>query len=269
MKINIRHETRYTYDDPITHAVQRLALTPPNFPGQTVLEWSIEVPGIEAAPEYPDGFGNIVRLCSQTGLEGELLIVASGIVETSDRNGIVGALPGEPPTRIYLRRTPLTKTSEGMETAAHSMAAETSDDIERMHRLMAYLKERMRFETEATDARTSARDAFAAGHGVCQDFTHVFIAIARYLGLPARYVTGYLLLENEDRAEAQHAWAEVWLPALGWVGFDATNNVCPTERYVRLCCGLDADSAAPVRGLRMGRGSEALSVLVDVQQVDQ
>ncbi len=269
MLIAIHHETRYTYDDPVTHAVQRLALTPPDFPGQNIRDWSIEAPGIERAPSYRDGFGNVIRLCSQSGLEGELVIIASGAVETSDRNGIVGALSAEPPPRVFLRRTPLTETGDGMIAAADAIAARTADDVDRMHRLMAFLKDSLRFDTRVTDARTPAADAFAAGHGVCQDFTHVFVAMARYLGLPARYITGYLLLENEDRAEAQHAWAEVWIPALGWVGFDATNNVCPTERYVRLCCGLDADSAAPVRGLRMGRGREGLAVLVDVQQANQ
>ncbi len=269
MHITIRHETRYTYDGPVPHAVQRLALTPPEFPGQIIRSWAIEAPGIEDAPRYRDGYGNIVHLCSQSGFEGEMAIVAHGVAETSDNSGITGRLANEPPPRIFLRRTDLSDFSDDMQALADDIAAQTADDVERMHRLMAHLYSGMNFDPQVTNSRTLGSQAFAASQGVCQDFTHIFIAVARHLDLPARYITGYLLLEDEVRAEAQHAWAEIWIKALGWVGFDATNNVCPTERYVRLCCGLDADSAAPVRGLRLGYGREALSVDVDVQQSNQ
>ncbi|MCB1435318.1 MAG: transglutaminase family protein, partial [Alphaproteobacteria bacterium] len=143
--------------------------------------------------------------------------------------------------------------------------------------------ERLRFDVEATDTGTTAIDAFARGHGVCQDFTHIFIAAARHLGHPARYVGGYLFQPPEGQSQsmggmtqsqslattlrqnAGHAWAEALVPDLGWVGFDAANAMSPTDAYVRVAVGLDYLGAAPIRGTRYGGSGEGLSVRVIVQ----
>lgn len=116
----------------------------------------------------------------------------------------------------------------------------------------------------AGDVRGSAEEALGAGHGVCQDQAHVFIACARAMGIPTRYVSGYLLLDGRDQAPASHAWAEAWVPDLGWVGFDVANAVCSDDRYVRVATGLDYAEAAPVSGTRGGAGPESLAVLVEV-----
>jgi transglutaminase-like putative cysteine protease len=89
---------------------------------------------------------------------------------------------------------------------------------------------------------------------------------ARVLGVPARYVNGYFLTETDEPSEAHHAWAEAYIEGLGWLGFDPANGICPTDHYVRLACGLDAGSAAPIRGTRRGGTDEVLDVLVEVQQ---
>ncbi len=269
MLINVHHETRYTYDQVIAHTVQRLALTPQNLPCQNVIDWSIDAPGIEAAPSYSDAFGNTIRLCTQVNTVGEMLIVARGMVETIDCDGVVGQMPGDPPARLFLRQTRFTDPDNTMRSMATGIASGEAGELDIMHRLMAELHGRLRFDVNSTHALTHGREAFAAGHGVCQDFSHILIGMARHLDIPARYVTGYLLLNDEIRAEAQHAWAEVWVSNLGWVGFDPANNVCPTDRYIRLCNGLDAMSAAPIRGLRIGAANESMSVLVDVQQANQ
>ena len=99
---------------------------------------------------------------------------------------------------------------------------------------------------ERPTPHTSAAEALKAGRGVCQDHAHVFISAARLMGVPARYVNGYFVTGGESASEAQHAWAEACIDGLGWLGFDPANQVCPTERYVRLACGLDAASAAPI-----------------------
>jgi transglutaminase-like putative cysteine protease len=269
MLIKVHHETHYTYDDVVAHTVQRLALTPLSLPCQTVIEWSVDAPGLAGAPCYTDAFGNVVHLCTQVNTIGEMLICADGTVNTHDCNGVVGHLKNDPPPRLFLRRTDLSAPNGAMKALAEKIAAQQAGELERMHLLMTSLHEHMRFDSSSTHAKTTGCEAFSAGHGVCQDFTHIFISMARHMGLPARYVTGYLLLEDEVRAEAQHAWAEVWFANLGWVGFDAANNICPTDRYIRLCCGLDAASAAPIKGLRLGTANENLSVLVDVQQTSQ
>ena len=124
----------------------------------------------------------------------------------------------------------------------------------------------MKYVVGATHVHTSAAEALKDGEGVCQDHAHIFISAARVMGLPARYVNGYFLTDSDEPAEAHHAWAEVWMGGLGWLGFDPANRLCPTDRYVRLACGLDSASAAPIRGTRRGGVEEALDVTVEVQQ---
>ena len=115
-------------------------------------------------------------------------------------------------------------------------------------------------------AESTAEDALAAGRGVCQDHAHVFVAAARHLGHPARYVSGYLMLDDRVEQDASHAWAEVWIEGLGWVGFDVSNGISPDERYVGVARGLDYRDAAPISGVRFGSGEEELHVSVQVQQ---
>jgi transglutaminase-like putative cysteine protease len=125
------------------------------------------------------------------------------------------------------------------------------------------------YELGATGAHTTAAEAFEDGRGVCQDHAHILTAAARSAGLPARYVTGYLVTGVGASATAAHAWAEVLVPDLGWVGFDAANNTCPTDSYVRVAAGLDAAGVAPVRGSRRGGAMERMSVEVRVEIAQQ
>jgi transglutaminase-like putative cysteine protease len=135
-----------------------------------------------------------------------------------------------------------------------------------MHELAGAVHAAIRYETGRSDVGWSAEEALAAGHGVCQDHTHAFLACARYLDIPARYVSGYLMMNDRVEQSATHAWAEAHLPDLGWVGFDVSNGISPDTRYVRVATGLDYGDAAPVSGTRYGSGGERLSVVVQVQQ---
>ncbi|MFD0460598.1 transglutaminase family protein [Microvirga aerilata] len=134
---------------------------------------------------------------------------------------------------------------------------------------MAGIQERLRFDTDATSATTVACDAFSAGHGVCQDFTHIFLAAARHLRIPARYVSGYLHKPGEVEQGAGHAWAEAYISGLGWVSFDPANAISATEHYVRLAIGLDYLDAAPVRGSYYGITREALDVRLRIESARQ
>ncbi|HPG89778.1 MAG TPA: transglutaminase family protein [Hyphomicrobium sp.] len=265
MRIAIGHVSRYTYAEPVQYAVQNLRLTPPSFNGQRVIEWLITAPGFERAQKYRDSFGNICHLVSCSEPHGENLVLAKGVVETSDRAGLIQGLFETTPARVYKRVTPMTKASEAIVELAHRACP--SPNINGFHRLMNAVRDALDYKVGATHEQTTASDAFAAGSGVCQDHAHVFIAAARALGVPARYVSGYFVSGDDEPAEAHHAWAEVWIDGLGWVGFDAANRLCPTDHYVRLATGLDADSAAPIRGTRRGGGTnELLDVIVEVQQ---
>ncbi|MGB4909077.1 MAG: transglutaminase family protein, partial [Tabrizicola sp.] len=119
-------------------------------------------------------------------------------------------------------------------------------------------------------AHTTAAEALALGEGVCQDHAHALVACARHRGLPARYVSGYLFATQDGTPhEAAHAWAELHIPGLGWVGFDPANRACPDARYIRLGSGFDAQDAAPIRGIARGGAREAMDVTVAVQQSAQ
>lgn len=264
MLISIAHVSKYSYEQPARHAVQALRLTPPSFASQRVLQWSISAPGIEHAASFRDGFGNVAHLVTSTGDHTETVAVAKGIVETDDSAGVVRGLQEAAPIRVFLRETLKTKAGEAIRDLASGTSG--ANDLERLHALMNKVRDAVDYRIGATHADTSASEALAKGYGVCQDHAHVFIAAARSIGIPGRYVNGYFVSGDEGPAEAHHAWAEAYVQGLGWVGFDPANRHCPDERYVRLACGLDAVSAAPIRGSRTGGTNEALDVIVEVQQ---
>ena len=271
MRVEILHASTYRYEGPIAHAVQALRLTPPPCAGQTVVSWRVEAPGIDTATSYIDAYGNHVDLAASRLATNTLRVVAAGVIETTDTGGVVGVTQESVSAGVFLRQTPATAASGAMAELAASVAQGT--ELSSMHGLMEAVHRRVGYDITATHSTTTAAQAFAAGRGVCQDHAHILIGAARAIGIPARYVTGYLVLdEPEDGAvrgpeAAHHAWAEALIPDLGWVGFDAANCLCPTERYVRLTSGLDAASAAPIRGVRRGLGLESLVVEVSVTGV--
>ena len=158
-----------------------------------------------------------------------------------------------------------------MATFAREMRSESDGDVLGfLHALMVQINEHMTFDEDPTNSGTSAAEAFALKRGVCQDLTHIFIAAARSLAIPARYVGGYFHRDDGvDEQEAGHAWAEAFVPGLGWGAFDAANGLCATDAHVRVAVGLDYLGAAPLRGTRYGGGGEVMSVKVRVDQASQ
>jgi transglutaminase-like putative cysteine protease len=262
MLISIRHVTTYRYAEPVNYTIQSLRLTPASFTGQRVIDWSVQTPASRAPPQFEDGFGNVVHLLTVNVPHQELVIEAGGRVETKDTSGVVAGLKHTVPPRVFLKVTARTEPDDAIREIARSAAG--TDTLGRLHALSGRIHDRVDYVPGMTDAHTGAAEALADGRGVCQDHAHIFIAAARTIGVPARYVTGYLV--TGGTADAHHAWAEAWVEGLGWVGFDVANRVCPTERHVRLACGLDAGYAAPVTGSRKGGTEERLDVAVEVQQ---
>jgi transglutaminase-like putative cysteine protease len=262
--VSIAHVTRYSLAAPVNYSIESLRLTPPSFDAQQVMSWTIDMPHIDEAVRFRDCYGNIAHLVVLPKPHQEISIIARGTVETRDRAGIARGLVEIAPTRVFKRVTAHTAPDE----AIRGLGAEVGkgEPLEQMHKLMHLIHERVEYVIGTTHAATTAAEALKAGEGVCQDHAHIFISAARAMGLSARYVNGYFLTESDAPAEAHHAWAEVWLDGLGWLGFDPANEICPTDRYVRLAAGLDAASAAPIRGTRRGGVEEVLDVKVEVQQ---
>ena len=264
MRIAIEHITRYRYSTVATYSVQSLRLTPASFEGQNVLDWTLSCVPEGSITPTTDGFGNAVHLMTVEGPHQDVDIIARGTVEVTDRHGVVKGLADHVPLRVFMRRTDLTMPGPGISALVHPMGTEGT--LPWLHDLMGRIRGKVEYETGVTDSLTKAEEALRAGHGVCQDHAHIFIAACREGGVPARYVTGYLLTDGVSDEDAHHAWAEAWTSGLGWVGFDVANNVCPTNRYVRLAAALDASYAAPIRGSRRGGGEERLEVAVRVQE---
>lgn len=266
MRLAVRHSTIYSYDELNSFMVQRLRLTPSNNPAQTVLSWKISAEGFEHAADYVDGFGNRTHLITNCKPHDSFTITAEGEVETRDSGGVVGFLEEAANPLLFMRATPLTEGSDEIADLAGSIP---EGGLSRLHALMEAIARRVAYLADTTGPGTSAAQALQAGQGVCQDHAHIFIAATRLMQVPARYVTGYLRIEGEESSFAHHAWAEAFLADLGWIGFDPSNRICPTEAYVRLACGFDAVSAAPISGTRRGGGKERLAVEVRVQEQQQ
>lgn len=269
MRLLIRHETRYRYDSPVTRTLQTLRLTPRSHDGQEVLHWRVVPPAGASLAAGEDGYGNIVDMLSLERPHDALTLLVEGEIETRDTDGIVTGAEERFPPAFYLRPSPLAGADAALIALAEDAAAAAGGEpLALAHALMLAVHGRIAFRPGLTHAATTAAEALAAGVGVCQDHTHVFLACARQLGLPARYVSGYLrMADGRVEQAAGHAWAEAFIGGLGWVGFDAANGICPTEHYVRVAIGLDYRDTAPVRGLRQGGGGEALEVVVRVGEL--
>lgn len=268
MLIRIAHETRYAHEFASAYSIQQLLLTPSDNKGLKVHEWSIDAPGIKGAARFRDGFGNVAHLVNQTVPAQEFAIRAQGLVETTDVSGVVGRFDFDPPVAIFRRQTALTRPDGAIESLAKKAGDGAVATLDFGHALMDLIGEAMSFDADKTESNTSAAEALGLGHGVCQDFAHIFIGAARAAGVPARYTTGYLLLGDGAASDAIHAWAELHVADLGWVGFDPLNRICPTEHHVRLASALDAAGAAPIRGIRRGAGTDELTVAVDVSEAE-
>jgi transglutaminase-like putative cysteine protease len=278
MRICVAHETVYRYDAPCTGVIQTLRLTPRNHAGQYVVNWRIDVSADCRLEPEEDAFGNIAHAFSVAGPMCELRLLVEGEVETQDTAGVVrGAVERFPPS-LFLRETAMTHADKAILAYAAQFPRPTAANIlATMHSLMARLHEDMPLDAAATAAAPSAADAFMGRRGISQDLAHLFIAVARSLGVPARYVAGYF--RQGDGAQAAlgeagqlaghkvgHAWAEAHVPDLGWVGFDPANGVCTTGQHVRVAVGLDYLGAAPVRGAHYGGGREDVAVRLEVTQ---
>jgi transglutaminase-like putative cysteine protease len=271
MRMRVSHDTVYRYGTPPASVIQTLRLTPRNHNGQYVVSWLISISADCRLDPQEDAFGNLIHTFTAEGPLQSLTVHVEGEVDTEDNAGIVaGAIERFPPA-MFLRETPLTQTDPAIvEFAERYRSSKNGDVLAMLHSLLGGLNREIVFDTDPTHAGTTAAEAFALKRGVCQDLTHVFIAAARHLGVPARYVSGYFhRADGVNDQNAGHAWAEAFVPSLGWIGFDATNGICTTDAHLRVAAGLDYLSAAPVRGARSGGAGETLSVRILIDQAMQ
>ena len=271
MKLSISHRTRYHFDQPKRSLIQSLRLWPTDFDGQSVEEWNVDIEGsaAERGGAFRDGAGDWVETVTMRNVS-DMTIAVTGTIETRDLAGVVRGLREKVPPMSYLRPTPMTRLNQALRDLGAGAVEGLSDPLDRAHALARAVREAIPYTPGKTVSDTTAAEALEMAQGVCQDQTHALIAIARAVEVPGRYVVGYLESGIDGGGhQASHAWAELWVEGLGWVGFDAANACCPDDRYVRIGSGLDAISAAPIRGMATGPGEEHLDVDVTVGRPSQ
>jgi transglutaminase-like putative cysteine protease len=293
MRICVAHETVFRYDAPCTGVIQTLRLTPRNHAGQYVVNWRIDGSADCRLEPVEDAFGNIVHALSLAGPVSGLRLTVDGEVETQDTAGVVRSAVERFPPSLFLRETALTRPDTAiLAYAAQFPRPNAASTLSTLHNLLACIHQDFAGDGEeaaaadaaaATSAAASpapaavaaAADAFKAGCGQSGDLAHIFIAAARALGVPARFVAGYVRPGNGAFEQTEQmagsplsgdSWCEAHVPGLGWVGFDPAHGVCSTDQHVRVAIGLDYFGAAPVRGFHYGGVQEDVSVKLRVTQ---
>ena len=250
MKVSIAHHTHYQYDMAIHHSIQYLRMTPRNSARQQVLDWQLRTP---AKPQrLTDGYGNILDVLNIDAPHQALEVDVCGEVALSGRDD---QEPEVVAAAVFLRATELTCIGPGLQQFLRSFRREQPPTLTTLTRLMRQLL----LAVPLGDAPhgQSSEAAFAAGRGLSADHAHLFVACCRALGVPARYVSGYLF--GATTAASAHAWAEAWIDGQ-WRTFDVTHALTCPSNHLKLAVGLDYLEACPVRGARLGHnGSELLA----------
>ncbi|WHO37618.1 transglutaminase family protein [Sphingobium sp. AP49] len=266
MKLLVRHQTVYGYPASVGRVAMRLKLVPVDTPGQNVHDWQVSINGEPLTNFRPNSYGEMEAVWVRHDRLDQAVIIAEGLVETRETHGIGGLPQCRVDARYFLRSTPLTRPSDAIRAMVAALPEEDGP-LAQLHALSAAVSDAVHYRPGVTGAETTAAEAFALGAGVCQDHAQIFLAGARLLGVSARYVSGYLLAGEGDLHET-HGWAEALVPGLGWIGFDPSNRVCITERYLRLASGLDADEAAPIRGSVTVAGDISIDADVRIAQAE-
>lgn len=280
----IRHTSRFAYSAPISESMMELRMQPRGDERQRCLRFELTTQPRARVFAYQDSLGNVVHHFDIPGRHSRLWITADAIVDVSPAPLIPDSLPdatwdsldalaasGEHWLSLqpsyFARETPLL-----LELAAELECHRNADPLTLMRRLTSQLFHTFTYAQSETQVDSPIDDALRARGGVCQDLAHIMIALVRRIGIPCRYVSGYLSTSSEcqDRSTegATHAWAEAYLPELGWVGFDPTNDLLALDRHIRAAVGRDYADVPPTRGVFRGEAGSELSVLVTVSLAD-
>lgn len=260
MLLSVVHSTTYHYADSVQRSTQYIRLTPYTSPRQRTIRWDLKLPGNSVTMR--DAFDNITHVLTLDVPHETIHLVASGQVDVDDTDD--GEAAGRINPMVFLRSTPLTVPDDALRAFVEPMRPLVrSRPLMAVSDLMNAVLEKMPYAVGATRADSTAAQAFAAGKGLSQDHAHVFLACARLIGVPARYVSGYAYSPGGDQV-ASHAWAEAWI-GNRWHSFDVSNARSPAGALVKLAIGLDYLDACPVRGVRLGGGDENLRTLAEVR----
>ncbi len=264
MRLEIVHSTHFEYTGPIAESVMEVRLQPMDGAGQKCLDFALELSSGIKPRRYVDGYGNHVHYFNLVKPHKRLSVISRSTVQTGlepDPD------PGEELVQDFLRfRGPVRDVPGVRELAREHAISESAaaDEIERaLDALTLRISRDFTYNRAVTNVYSSVDEVLELRAGVCQDFAHLFIAVARAMGVAARYVSGYIHLpEERSGTTASHAWGEAWVPGKGWTGYDATRPIRTSEHHVRVAVGRDYSDAAPTRGIYVGSATGAMKVRV-------
>lgn len=281
MKYKIIHTNTFQYETPVEQSLNTIRLKPRNNECQRLLSYRSKITPASMTSEHVDIWGNNIGSFFIPEMHRQLQVETKSIVSiqkapylqqiqfSSEMQAIFYSKLFHEHYLPYLRTTNYTYMENWQLDEALSKVGTNSNPIQFAIRLMEFLHDQFTYDTEATSVDTTARESFDTKRGVCQDITHVMLGILRKSGIPSRYVSGYLYNgENSNLVgdNATHAWVEIMVPGIGWIGLDPTNNVEVLENHIILCKGRDYSDVSPLQGVYHG-GKHTLEVRVEVKKL--
>ena len=285
MHLSINHVTKFRYSAPITESIMELRMQPLTEGPQRCLKFDLSLKPSSRVTSYSDHLGNAVHHFDIPGRHTQLVINARSLIETLPREEPPEALATEAWDALdalveggdywdMLMPSHFARPTDALFDFARELDLRRRDDpLTVLRQLNTAIYNAFDYVPQSTTADSPIDEAIEARKGVCQDYSHILIALARHLRVPCRYVSGYLFhrVEYNDRSaqDATHAWVEALLPELGWVGFDPTNNLLAGQRHIRVAVGRDYRDVPPTRGVFKGTAESELSVAVQVKPAEE
>lgn len=281
----ITHLTTFSYSETITDSVMELRMQPRSDETQSCLRFDLKISPKARAFSYRDYLGNMIHQFDIPGRHRRLAVRAESVVETKHSDPLPGTLQpdawGELAAALddrdlydMILPSRFARPSAALEAFMQERGIRPGDDpLLTLVALNKTVYQSFKYMPNVTSVDSPIDHTLEEGKGVCQDFAHIMIALGRSMGIPCRYVSGYLFYRAHDHdrssEDATHAWVEAWLPDLGWVGFDPTNDLICGERHIRVAVGRDYADVPPTKGVFMGESESTLTVSVKVSKLDE
>jgi transglutaminase-like putative cysteine protease len=276
--LEVQHETRFEYSENAIEAMTEVRMEPATDEEQSLHSFHLAVAPATETFRYQDGFGNRVHHFNLLSPHGAVRILAASIVETRRKKceslGESAATWPIPSERFdlealdFLQFRGSVRASARLDSVVAAVRPKSSKPVGRLVlEITDFVNRSFEYARDVTLASSPVDETLEKGKGVCQDFAHVMIAVLRSLSVPARYVSGYIHRPNKE--SQSHAWCEAWIPEIGWVGLDPTNNQVIDDRFVKVAIGRDFTDVPPNKGVCRTAGQESISVRVETRALDR
>lgn len=269
MKLDIKHIINYDFRGTVKTGYQKVLLKPGNNSYQKVIKWQLSVIGGKKEITSFDQFENHTELYRVKNNVKNITYKIDGLIETKSNNGISQISRKDLPSWCYINNYQLTRPGRYLKNFYLENKLNKNNLIASLHDLSLKIRQRVKYKRGKTNFKTLAEESLIKGYGVCQDHTHIFISVVRQNNIPCRYISGYFLPIKQEKNLSMHAWAEVYLENLGWIGLDISNGVSPNERYVAVAKGFDYNYATPIKGIIKGFVKDQLNSKLKIKIADQ